>query len=102
MVVVPCCSTNSLSGVVRSSGRFGACFLPALCKQSDLQVFAARPGLRLWRSDIKGQVEDTRLLKPLFNSQVHWEHWEHTAITYLQDWYYYSMGFYFHLPNPNQ
>ncbi|XP_044230557.1 tectonin beta-propeller repeat-containing protein 2 isoform X1 [Thunnus albacares] len=54
----------------KSSGRFGACFLPALCKQSDLQVFAARPGLRLWRSDIKGQVEDTRLLKPLFNTQI--------------------------------
>ncbi|XP_070698394.1 tectonin beta-propeller repeat-containing protein 2 isoform X2 [Pempheris klunzingeri] len=54
----------------KSSGRFGACFLPALCKQSDLQVFAARPGLRLWRSDITGQVEDTRLLKPLFSTQI--------------------------------
>uniref|UniRef100_A0A8C2ZX34 Tectonin beta-propeller repeat containing 2 n=1 Tax=Cyclopterus lumpus TaxID=8103 RepID=A0A8C2ZX34_CYCLU len=53
-----------------SSGRFGACFLPALCKQSDLQVFAARPGLRLWRSDIRGQVEHTRQLKPLFNTQI--------------------------------
>ncbi|XP_047197527.1 tectonin beta-propeller repeat-containing protein 2 isoform X3 [Hippoglossus stenolepis] len=54
----------------KSSGRFGACFLPALCKQSDLQVFAARPGLRLWRCDITGQVEDTRQLKPLFNTQI--------------------------------
>ncbi|XP_045917907.1 tectonin beta-propeller repeat-containing protein 2 isoform X3 [Micropterus dolomieu] len=54
----------------KSSGRFGACFLPGLCKQSDLQVFAARPGLRLWRSDIRGQVEDTRLLKPLFTTQI--------------------------------
>ncbi|XP_072221896.1 tectonin beta-propeller repeat-containing protein 2 isoform X2 [Leuresthes tenuis] len=54
----------------RKSGRFGACFLPALCKQSDLQLFAARPGLRLWRSDVRGQVEDTRLLKPLFNTQI--------------------------------
>uniref|UniRef100_A0A667XL93 Tectonin beta-propeller repeat containing 2 n=2 Tax=Myripristis murdjan TaxID=586833 RepID=A0A667XL93_9TELE len=54
----------------KSSGRFGACFLPALCKQSDLQVFAARPGLRLWRSNVRGLVEDTRLLKPLFTSQV--------------------------------
>ncbi|XP_034530211.1 tectonin beta-propeller repeat-containing protein 2 [Notolabrus celidotus] len=54
----------------KSSGRFGACFLPALCKQSDVQVFAARPGLRLWRSDIRGQVEDTRLLKPLYNAQI--------------------------------
>ncbi|XP_041668952.1 tectonin beta-propeller repeat-containing protein 2 [Cheilinus undulatus] len=54
----------------KSSGRFGACFLPGLCKQSDLQVFAARPGLRLWRSDVRGQVEDTRVLKPLFNAQI--------------------------------
>ncbi|KAM9842814.1 tectonin beta-propeller repeat-containing protein 2 [Aulostomus maculatus] len=54
----------------KSSGRFGACFLPALCKQSDLQVFAARPGLRLWKSDIRGQVEDTRLLKALFTTQI--------------------------------
>lgn len=63
-----------ISVVGCSSGRFGACFLPGLCKQSDLQVFAARPGLRLWRSDIRGQVEDTRLLKPLFNTQVHWDY----------------------------
>ncbi|XP_057715416.1 tectonin beta-propeller repeat-containing protein 2 isoform X1 [Corythoichthys intestinalis] len=54
----------------KSSGRFGACFLPALCKQSDLQVFAARPGLRLWRSDISGHVVDTRLLKGLFNTRI--------------------------------
>ncbi|XP_017293169.1 tectonin beta-propeller repeat-containing protein 2 [Kryptolebias marmoratus] len=54
----------------RSSGRFGACFLPALCKQSDLQVYAARPGLKLWRSDVKGHVEDTRLLKALFSTQI--------------------------------
>ncbi|XP_077420740.1 tectonin beta-propeller repeat-containing protein 2 isoform X2 [Vanacampus margaritifer] len=54
----------------KSSGRFGACFLPALCKQSDLQVFAARPGLRLWRSDVSGHVVDTRLLKSVFNTQI--------------------------------
>ncbi|CAF89620.1 unnamed protein product [Tetraodon nigroviridis] len=54
----------------KSSGRFGACFLPGLCKQSDLEVFAARPNLRLWRSNIQGQVEDTHLLKSLFQTQV--------------------------------
>lgn len=59
--------------VLCSSGRFGACFLPGLCKQSDLEVFAARPGLQLWRSNIRGQVEDTRLLKSLFKTQVDWE-----------------------------
>lgn len=56
--------------VVCSSGRFGACFLPGLCKQSDLEVFAARPGLRLWRANVQGQVEDTHLLKSLFKMQV--------------------------------
>lgn len=54
----------------KSSGRFGACFLPALCKQSDLQVLAARPGLRLWRADVRGHVDQTRLLKTLFSQQV--------------------------------
>lgn len=64
-------ATNTIGTQPRkSSGRFGACFLPALCKQSDLQVFAARPGLRLWRSDINGQVQETRLLRPLFNPQA--------------------------------
>ncbi|KAJ0063256.1 hypothetical protein NL108_015372 [Boleophthalmus pectinirostris] len=54
----------------KSSGRFGACFLPSLCKQSDLQVFAARPGLRLWRSNVEGEVQETRLLKGLFSHKV--------------------------------
>lgn len=73
---------NDICCVGHSSGRFGACFLPGLCKQSDLQVFAARPGLRLWRSDIRGQVEDTRLLRPLFSTQVDWEYWECTIHTF--------------------
>ncbi|XP_041703972.1 tectonin beta-propeller repeat-containing protein 2 [Coregonus clupeaformis] len=54
----------------KSNGKFGACFQPGLCKQSDLLVYAARPGLRLWRTDVRGLVEDTRVLKPLFNQQV--------------------------------
>ncbi|XP_056151810.1 tectonin beta-propeller repeat-containing protein 2 [Lampris incognitus] len=54
----------------KSSGRFGACFLPALCKQSDLQVLAVRPRLRLWRANVTGLVEQTRLLRPLFNKEV--------------------------------
>lgn len=60
--------------VCYSSGRFGACFLPALCKQSDVQMFAARPGVRLWRCDITGQVEETCQLRPLFNTQVKLHH----------------------------
>lgn len=66
----PALCSNSLWSVGGSSGRFGACFLPALCKQSDLQVLAARPGLRLWRADVRGHVDQTRLLKTLFSQQV--------------------------------
>eukprot|EP00066_Takifugu_rubripes_P028769 XP_011618035.1 PREDICTED: tectonin beta-propeller repeat-containing protein 2 [Takifugu rubripes] len=64
----------------KSTGRFGACFLPGLCKQSDLEVFAARPGLRLWRSNVQGQVEDTHLLKSLFKMQIpHFELFPHAG-----------------------
>ncbi|KAJ7990937.1 hypothetical protein DPEC_G00292060 [Dallia pectoralis] len=54
----------------KSNGKYGACFQPGLCKQSDLLVYAARPGLRLWRTDVRGQVEDTLVLKPLFYQEV--------------------------------
>ncbi|XP_076834111.1 tectonin beta-propeller repeat-containing protein 2 [Brachyhypopomus gauderio] len=54
----------------KSNGRFGACFQPALCKQSDLLVYGARPGLRLWRTDVRGRVQETHVLKPLFNQAV--------------------------------
>ncbi|KAK6478805.1 tectonin beta-propeller repeat-containing protein 2-like isoform X1 [Huso huso] len=50
----------------KSSGRFGACFHPSLCKQSDLTVYAARPGLRLWKADVRGTVQATFILKDLF------------------------------------
>ncbi|KAA0711227.1 hypothetical protein E1301_Tti002665 [Triplophysa tibetana] len=54
----------------KCNGKFGACFQPALCKQSDLVVYAARPGLRLWRTDVRGRVGETHVLKPLFNQEV--------------------------------
>ncbi|XP_029453833.1 tectonin beta-propeller repeat-containing protein 2 isoform X2 [Rhinatrema bivittatum] len=47
----------------KSNGKFGACFMPGLCKQSDLALYAARPGLRLWRADAHGTVQATFLLK---------------------------------------
>ncbi len=53
-----------------SNGKFGACFQPALCKQSDLVIYAARPGLRLWRTDVRGRVGETHVLKPLFNQDL--------------------------------
>lgn len=49
-----------------SSGKFGACFIPGLCKQTDLTLFAARPGLRLWKSDVHGTVQATFILKDVF------------------------------------
>ncbi|XP_048830878.1 tectonin beta-propeller repeat-containing protein 2 [Brienomyrus brachyistius] len=54
----------------KSNGKFGACFHPALCKQSDILVYATRPGLRLWRADIQGSVQDTYLLKELFAKEL--------------------------------
>ncbi|OXB79002.1 UNVERIFIED_CONTAM: hypothetical protein H355_004545, partial [Colinus virginianus] len=50
----------------KNSGKFGACFIPGLCKQTDLTLFAARPGLRLWKSDVHGTVQATFILKDLF------------------------------------
>ncbi|KFV17902.1 Tectonin beta-propeller repeat-containing protein 2 [Tauraco erythrolophus] len=50
----------------KNTGKFGACFIPGLCKQSDLTLFAARPGLRLWKSDVYGTVQATFILKDAF------------------------------------
>uniref|UniRef100_A0A8C4XUJ6 Tectonin beta-propeller repeat containing 2 n=1 Tax=Falco tinnunculus TaxID=100819 RepID=A0A8C4XUJ6_FALTI len=50
----------------KNTGKFGACFIPGLCKQSDLTLFAARPGLRLWKADVHGTVQATFILKDVF------------------------------------
>ncbi|XP_064025854.1 tectonin beta-propeller repeat-containing protein 2 isoform X2 [Pogoniulus pusillus] len=50
----------------KNTGKFGACFIPGLCKQSDLTLYAARPGLRLWKSDVHGAVQATFILKDVF------------------------------------
>uniref|UniRef100_A0A8B9PTS4 Tectonin beta-propeller repeat containing 2 n=1 Tax=Apteryx owenii TaxID=8824 RepID=A0A8B9PTS4_APTOW len=54
----------------KNTGKFGACFIPGLCKQSDLTLFAARPGLRLWKSDVHGTVQATFILKDVFAGGV--------------------------------
>ncbi|KAB0369242.1 hypothetical protein FD755_019247 [Muntiacus reevesi] len=54
----------------RSTGKFGACFIPGLCKQSDLTLYASRPGLRLWKADIHGTVQATFILKDVFAGGV--------------------------------
>ncbi|XP_054017802.1 tectonin beta-propeller repeat-containing protein 2 [Dryobates pubescens] len=50
----------------KNTGKFGACFIPGLCKQSDITLYAARPGLRLWKSDVHGAVQATFILKDVF------------------------------------
>ncbi|XP_069806100.1 tectonin beta-propeller repeat-containing protein 2 [Dendropsophus ebraccatus] len=47
----------------KSNGKYGACFIPSLCKQSDLTLFTSRPGLRLWKADAHGSVQSTFILK---------------------------------------
>ncbi|XP_043930469.1 tectonin beta-propeller repeat-containing protein 2 [Protopterus annectens] len=54
----------------KSNGKFGACFIPGLCKQSDLTLYAVRPGLRLWKSDAHGTVQATYILKDMFAGGV--------------------------------
>ncbi|XP_038633161.1 tectonin beta-propeller repeat-containing protein 2 isoform X1 [Scyliorhinus canicula] len=54
----------------KNAGRFGACFIPGLCKQTDVNLYASRPGLRLWKSDVQGVVQSTLLLKNVFASGV--------------------------------
>lgn len=51
----------------KSNGRYGACFIPGLCKQSDLTLFAGRPGLRLWKADVQGSVQSTFILKDILS-----------------------------------
>ncbi|XP_072285041.1 tectonin beta-propeller repeat-containing protein 2 isoform X2 [Pyxicephalus adspersus] len=51
----------------KSNGRYGSCFIPGLCKQSDLTLFAARPGLRLWKADVQGSVQSTFILKDILS-----------------------------------
>ncbi|XP_066551042.1 tectonin beta-propeller repeat-containing protein 2 isoform X2 [Amia ocellicauda] len=54
----------------KGNGKFGACIHPGLCKRSDLAVYAARPGLRLWRADVQGSVQATYILKDVFANGV--------------------------------
>lgn len=50
------------------AGQFGACFIPAMCKPEDAQLYACRPGARIWKADMNGIVSQTYLYKELLNS----------------------------------
>ncbi|XP_076979701.1 tectonin beta-propeller repeat-containing protein 2 isoform X2 [Tamandua tetradactyla] len=54
----------------KTAGKFGACFIPGLCKQSDITLYASRPGLRLWKADVHGTVQATFILKDVFAGGV--------------------------------
>uniref|UniRef100_A0A8D0GXF2 Tectonin beta-propeller repeat containing 2 n=1 Tax=Sphenodon punctatus TaxID=8508 RepID=A0A8D0GXF2_SPHPU len=54
----------------KNTGKFGACFIPGLCKRSDLTLFAARPGFRLWKADVHGTVQATFILKDVLAAGV--------------------------------
>lgn len=44
---------------------FGACFIPAMCKPEDAQLYASRPGFRIWKASVNGSVINTLMLKEL-------------------------------------
>ncbi|KAK3591291.1 hypothetical protein CHS0354_004340 [Potamilus streckersoni] len=50
----------------------GACFIPGLCKPEDAQLYAARPGLRIWKAKMDGSVSSTLIFKDLL-TQPHGE-----------------------------
>ncbi|CAG2193665.1 TECPR2 [Mytilus edulis] len=49
-------------------GKFGAVFIPGLCKPEDAELYACRPGLRIWKSKMDGSVISTYLFKELLNN----------------------------------
>uniref|UniRef100_A0A8C0WQ56 Tectonin beta-propeller repeat-containing protein 2 n=1 Tax=Castor canadensis TaxID=51338 RepID=A0A8C0WQ56_CASCN len=49
---LPCKEVCSFTLKKSLTGKFGACFIPGLCKQSDLTLYASRPGLRLWKANV--------------------------------------------------
>lgn len=53
-----------------SFGNFGACFAPGLCRPEDAELYAARPGLRLWRATMHGVVTATYIFKDLLNEKT--------------------------------
>jgi len=48
---------------MNSPGAFGAVFVPGAPQISYARLFAARPGLRLWKADTSGTVEATLMFR---------------------------------------
>lgn len=51
-------------------GNFGACFVPGLCKTEDAMLYAARPGFRIWLSDLHGTVVNTHIFKDSLSTGI--------------------------------
>ena len=51
-------------------GHFAACFKHDLCRPEDATVFATRPGLRLWKADMDGNVKATYMFKDLLSGNT--------------------------------
>ncbi|XP_060581801.1 tectonin beta-propeller repeat-containing protein 2-like [Ruditapes philippinarum] len=49
------------------AGDFGACFIPAMCKPENAQLYASRPGFRIWKASVSGSVLHTYMFKELLN-----------------------------------
>ncbi|XP_013385306.1 tectonin beta-propeller repeat-containing protein 2-like isoform X1 [Lingula anatina] len=64
-------NNNSVSQVGQKDrkclGNFGACFVAGL-GQKDSYLYAARPGLRLWKAGLDGEVKATFILKDILNN----------------------------------
>ncbi|XP_054759091.2 tectonin beta-propeller repeat-containing protein 2-like [Lytechinus pictus] len=62
----------------KSTGSYGAHFVPGLCKPSDATTYVARPGWRLWHTNTEGTVLETIMFKDLISK-------EHPLIQLLPD-----------------
>lgn len=53
---------------VYSPGPFGGVFIPGLCKTEDAELYAVRPGMRIWQACMDGTVKATYLFKELISN----------------------------------
>ncbi|CAH1791291.1 unnamed protein product [Owenia fusiformis] len=51
-------------------GNYGSVFSCDLCKMENSIIYAARPGFRIWKANIEGQVQATYVFKELIQSET--------------------------------
>lgn len=56
-------SPNNICCAFSRPGTFGAVFMPGFLLAKDAMIYAARPGLRLWKAKLDGAVEQTHLFQ---------------------------------------